>query len=334
MKKILLIATGGTIACAQGENGLAPALEADEILSYLPPKMKNICAITPRSIMNIDSSNMNPDRMVKIAEAIYENYERFDGFIVTHGTDTMGYTSASLAYMLRNIEKPLVLTGSQTPIGSRHSDGRKNISDAILFSLENIAGVYVAFDGKIMNGTRAVKVRTKSINAFESPNSPYIARIKLGRIIYNEDLKTHSPIDPAKPFQLKKRLRPEVFLLKIHPGTDPAIFDFIKENYRGVIVESFGIGGVPREPNDLASKIHELCEAGLAVVITTQCKEEGIDLSIYEVGTTLAKNKIISGGDMNSEAIVAKLWWALGNFDSVDEIKVFMETPFFDDRAA
>jgi len=330
MKKVLFISTGGTIASAEGENGLTPSFDVNQLLSYVPT-IKDICDITGIHIMNIDSTNMNPELMIKIAETIYENYDHFDSFIVTHGTDTMGYTSATLTYMLQNIKKPVVVTGSQIAIGSLYTDAKKNISDAIIFSLENIAGVYVAFDGKIINGTRAIKVRTKSMNAFESVNFPYIAQIKLGRIIYNKDLKEYNPIDATKPFQLRTSLNTEVFLLKIYPGMDTSIFDFIKENYRGVIIESFGVGGIPSEGRNLVEKIHELGEAGIAVVISTQCMEEGIDLSIYEVGKTLAKNKIISAGDMNSEAILAKLWWALGNFESIDDVKFFMETPVFDD---
>jgi len=330
MKKVLFISTGGTIASAEGGHGLTPAFDVDQLLSYVPT-IKDVCDITGKHIMNIDSTNMNPELMVKIAETIYENYNDFDCFVVTHGTDTMGYTSACLSYMLQNIKKTVVVTGSQIAIGSLYTDAKKNISDAIIFSLENIPGVYIAFDGKIINGTRAMKVRTKSMNAFESINFPYIAQIKLGRIIYNKDLKDYNPIDPTKPFKLKPHLCTDVFLLKIYPGMDPSIFDFIKDKYKGVIIESFGVGGIPNEGFNLVEKIHELGEAGIAVVITTQCLEEGIDLGIYEVGTTLAKNKIISAGDMNSEAILAKLWWALGNFESMDDIKIYMETPIFDD---
>ena len=132
------------------------------------------------------------------------------------------------------------------------TDAKKNISDAIIFSLEDIGGVYVAFDGKIINGVRAMKVRTKSMNAFDSINFPCIAEIKLGRIIYNKDLYGYNPVDATKPFALKTKLCTDIFVLKIIPGMDTKIYDYIRENYKGVIIESFGVGGIPNEgPNQV-----------------------------------------------------------------------------------
>ena len=330
MKNVLLIATGGTIASTKSERGLSPEFDVEQLVSYVPD-ITNVCNITGRLIMSIDSTNMTPGLMIKIAAAIYENYDNFDGFVVTHGTDTMGYTSACLTYMLQNIKKPVVVTGSQIAIDSLCTDAKKNISDAIIFSLEDIGGVYVAFDGKIINGVRAMKVRTKSMNAFDSINFPCIAEVKLGRIIYNKDLYGYNPVDATKPFALKTKLCTDIFVLKIIPGMDAKIYDYIKGNYKGVIIESFGVGGIPTEGQSQVEKIRELCEAGLAVVITTQCLEEGVDLGIYEVGTALAKHKIIVAGDMITEALVAKLWWALGNFECIRDIKYFMESPVSSD---
>lgn len=330
MKKVLFISTGGTIASAEGEHGLSPSFDVEQLLKYVP-EVKDVCNITGKQIMNIDSTNMNPDLMVEIGKTIYENYDDFDSFVVTHGTDTMAYSSAALTYMLQNIKKPVVITGSQIAIGALYTDAKKNISDAIIFSLEHMAGVYIAFDGKIINGTRAMKVRTKSMNAFESINFPYIAQLKLGRVIYNKDLKNYNPIDASKPFQFRPEFCPEVYMMKVYPGMDPSIFDFVKDHYKGVIIESFGIGGIPNDKFNLVDKIHELVEAKKAVVITTQCLEEGIELDIYEVGVALAQNNIICAGDMTTEAILAKLRWALGNFTSLDDVKCFMETPVNED---
>lgn len=333
MKKVLLITTGGTIASSEEKgSGLTPTFDAEQLLAYMP-EIKENCDITGKQIMSIDSTNMNPKLMIKIAETIYENYKSYDGFVVTHGTDTMGYTSAALVYMLQNIKKPVVVTGAQIAISALYTDAKKNISDAIRFALEDIAGVFVAFDGKIINGTRAMKVRTKSMNAFESENYPDIATIKLGRIKYTNDIKHLIYPDPTKPFQLNTSLCENVLVLKLHPGIDPKIFDYIKENYQGVIIESFGIGGIPSEEYDIISKVKELIDAGKAVVIGTQCLEEGIDLEIYKVGRELAKHKVIYAGDMNTEAVVMKLMWALGNFKDINDVKYFIESNIFQDRS-
>lgn len=342
MKRVLFIGTGGTIASSEGEKGLEPTFGVEELLAHIP-EIRDLCDVSGELIMNIDSTNMRPGGVKKIAETIFSSYEQFDGFIVTHGTDTMGYTSALLTYMLPHIKKPVVVTGSQVASGQPYTDAKKNISDAVRFALEGVPGVFVAFDGRIINGTRAVKMRSKSMNAFESVDRPYVASIKLGRITYNGDTRDEEPgnkyevmkIDPGKSFQLKTDSCTDVFVLKFYPGMDTDIFDFIKEKYRGLVVEAFGLGGIPnREGYNIADKIKELMDAGIAVAVTTQCLEEGVNLEVYEVGRELAEySKTITVGDMNTEAIVAKLMWALGNFDNFNDIKCFMETPMFGDMS-
>ncbi len=336
IKKILLIATGGTIASSETEQGLTPSIDAQQLLSYMP-EIEQICHLSGMSIMNVDSTNMNPKLMIKIAETINEYYDQYDGFVVTHGTDTMGYTAAGLTYMLQNIKKTVVLTGSQIAIGALYTDAKKNLSDAIRFASEDISGIFVAFDGKIINGTHAVKLKTRSTDSFSSINFPTVADIKLGKITYNSalqysDLWSKFEIHILKPFKLKTNICEDVFLLKIYPGIKPEIFDYVKQNYKGVIIESLGIGGIPNNDYDIVNKIHELIDAGIAVVITTQCLYEGIDLNIYAVGQNLAQYKIIFAGDMTTEAVTLKLMWALGNYDSIKDIKEFIETPFFADR--
>jgi len=339
VKRILFVTTGGTIASSEGEKGLEPAFDAEELLSHIP-EIRDLCDISGEPVMNIDSTNMRPRGVKKVAETIYNNYEEYDGFVVTHGTDTMGYTSALLTYMLPNIKKPVIVTGAQVAIGQPYTDAKKNISDAVRFALEEVPGVFVAFDGKIISGTRAVKVKSKSMDAFESVNMPYIAHIKLGKITYDGDSKEHRNnkyeimhIDPSRPFRLETDLCTDIFILRLYPGMNPDIFDFIKENYKGLIIESYGIGGIPNlDDYNIINRIKEVIDAGVTVVVTTQCMEEGINLGVYKVGRDIAEDsKVISIGDMNTEAIVGKLMWALGNFKSFNDIKCFMETPIFRD---
>ncbi|MFC4077555.1 asparaginase [Salinithrix halophila] len=325
MKKILLLTTGGTIASVQREEGLAPGLDADDLIRYLPEH--HHYHLESQMVMNIDSTNMQPESWVKIAKVVYENYERFDGFVITHGTDTMAYTAAALSYMLQHSSKPIVVTGSQVPINYEKTDARKNIADAMQFACEDIGGVYVVFDGRVIQGTRAVKMRTKSYDAFESINHPYVAFIEGSEVRYHKRTLAADP----KPLTLDTSLCPDVFLMKLHPGTKPELFDFIKGLYKGLIIESYGNGGIPFQDRDLLPKLKEVTASGMAVVITTQCLEEGEDLVLYEVGRKVAQDTIILSKDMNTEAMVAKLMWALGKTEDIREVKKIMETPIAND---
>ncbi|MGG3985872.1 asparaginase [Heyndrickxia faecalis] len=321
MKKILLLATGGTIASVEGDEGLKPGLSGEDLLKYFQRAALS-ADVTAKILMNRDSTNMQPEHWVQIAEAVAEHYEQYDGFLITHGTDTLGYTSAALSYMLQGLNKPVVLTGSQVPISFKKTDAKKNLFNALRFACEEIGGVFVVFDGRVIIGTRAVKMRTKSYDAFESINHPYVAYVTGDEVHYH-----WRPSPSEQPFHIETSLSPDVFLLKLYPGTKPEIFDYLKEHYRGVIIESFGNGGVPFEGRNLLPKIKELTDAGIAVMISTQCLEEGHDLYLYEVGRKVAQYPVIVSGDMNTEAIVPKLMWALGKTDDPAEVKKIIETP-------
>lgn len=325
MKKLLLLATGGSIASVEGVEGLAPKLDANDLLSFLQDKQPRY-EIESKLLMNIDSTNMQPESWVQIAEAVYENYEKYDGIVISHGTDTMGYTSAALSYMLQNVNKPIVITGSQIPINFKKTDAKKNVVDAIRFACEDIGGVFLVFDGRVIRGTRAVKIRTKSYDAFESINHPYVAHIHDAEVRYVSAMPSKSN-KSHKKVKLDASLSPDVFLLKLVPGTKPELFDYLKTLYKGIIIESFGIGGIPFQGRNLLPKIKELIESGVAVVITTQCLEEGEDVSLYEVGRKVTQDHIILTGDMNTEAIVAKLMWVLGKTEDLGEVKRLMEMP-------
>lgn len=321
MKRLLLLATGGTIASVQGEKGLAPGLDDQELMKYFHADTQKY-HVEGKLLMNIDSTNMQPESWIEIAESVYKDYDRYDGFVITHGTDTMAYTSAALSYMLQNLGKPVVITGSQVPINMKKTDAKRNVMDALQFACEDIGGVFVVFDGRVIRGTRAVKMRTKSYDAFESINHPYVAHINHSEVKYVRP----KPIRSNKPLKLDTSLCPDVFLLKLHPGTKPELFDALKPLYKGVIIESFGNGGIPFQGRDLLPKVKELIASGIAVVITTQCLEEGEELELYEVGRKVAQDLIILSGDMNTEAIVPKLMWALGKAGTLQEVKTMMET--------
>ena len=330
MSKILLLATGGTIACQDSAQGLAPSMDARQILSHIP-EIQTLVHLEALSLMHTDSTDMNPADMTQIAEAIREHYEDFDGFVITHGTDTLAYSAAALSYMLRNLEKPVILTGSQLPLEDLYTDAKQNLSDAVRFACAGIAGVFLAFDGILISGVHATKLKSKSIDAFKSINFPVIAKIKHGKITYCQG---HSLLPrTAGKFFAATSLRSNIFVLKIFPGIGCEIFDFIREHYMGLIIESFGVGGIPGQNPDLVSEIPRLIQAGVAVVITSQCLYEGIDLDIYAVGKKLAGENVIFGGDMTTEALTMKLMWALGNYDRLDDVKKCMETAYCADRS-
>ncbi|WP_044642564.1 asparaginase [Risungbinella massiliensis] len=326
MKKLLLLTTGGTIASIEGENGLGPGLKAEELLRYLSNDHSNY-TIDWQSLMDIDSTNMQPEHWTEIAVAVYENYSQYDGFVITHGTDTMAYTSAALSYMLQNVDKPVVITGSQVPITFKKTDAKKNIQDAVRFACDGIGGVYVVFDRRVILGTRAIKLRTKSYDAFESINYPYVA------FIHDMEIEYKKRVPEAKPGTLKldTSLNTDVCLLKLHPGIKPEFLDSLKGSYKGVVIESYGSGGIPFEKRNLLEKVNELIDAGIVVVITTQCLEEGEDISVYEVGRKVNQKAIIRSRNMNTEAIVPKLMWALGKTEDPSEVKKIMEMPIADD---
>lgn len=339
MKKILLIATGGTIASRKMEDGLTPAIDVDSLIAYIPG-LKEMCQLDGISIMNIDSTNMNPALMQLIAKAVADNYEDYDGFVVTHGTDTMAYSTAAVTYMFKNLSKPVVFTGSQVPIEAKNTDAKDNLFDAVCFACEDIRGVYLVFNGIAINGTRAMKVKTRSYDAFNSINYPVIAHIKDGKVTYNEILEKNYNShwnEMHKKFTeslvIATGMCQDIIVLKVFPGIGTEIFDYVKDNYKGVIIEGFGIGGIPNKNNNIVEKLHELEAAGVTVVITTQCLYEGIDLGIYEVGQTLAKKKVVMSGDMTTEALTMKLMWALAHYTDAADVRKYMEKIYFADRS-
>ncbi|MFD6441165.1 asparaginase [Peribacillus sp. NPDC060186] len=326
MKKLMLLTTGGTIASLEGENGLVPEMKADEILGHLPG-LDLLCQIDSRPLMNIDSTNMQPEYWSEMAKSIHEHYHDYDGFVITHGTDTMAYTSAALSYMLQDVKKPIVVTGSQIPIAFKKTDAKRNISDAIRFACEEIGGVFVVFDGRVIQGTRAIKLRTKSYDSFESINYPYVATIYKDKIEYNKSVH----LSKKKEVKLDTSLCTDVALVKLHPGIKPEFFDFLKNQYQGIVIESYGSGGIPFHGRNILEKLNGLAECGISVVITTQCLEEGEDMDIYEVGRKVNQNAIIRSRNMNTEAIVPKLMWVLGKTQDPQKVKEMMETPIAED---
>lgn len=326
MKKLMILSTGGTIACTQTADGLIPTLSADDILTFAP-EAKKLGQLSTKTIFNLDSSNIQPEEWRDIAREIFACLPQYDGIVVLHGTDTMAYTASMLSFMLQNVNKPVVITGSQLPVGHPRTDAKLNLRHALITAASGMAGVFVAFDGKIILGCRAAKVRTTSQNAFESINRPLVGRIRAGRV---------RPVMPPerKPDQpkLDDAIEPNVFLLKLIPGTRPEVFDDIARlGYRGVVIEGFGLGGLHCLRRNLLEGIQKLLEENVAVLLTTQCRYEPSDPTVYETGRLALELGIMQAYDMTSECAVTKLMWVLAHAANRSDIRRLMYTNLCDE---
>lgn len=347
MKHILLIATGGTIASAEDGNGLSPALTGEELARSVP-EIEGLCELDIVQPMNIDSTNMRPADWLRIAEVIRENYDAHDGFVVLHGTDTMSYTAAALSYLIQDSPKPIVLTGSQQPMGNPFTDAKINLYQSLVYAVSDRSrDVSIVFGGYAIAGTRARKQRTMSFNAFNSINYPVLAYLRQDKIICSGsvavsagpaecDCTGSGAAGAADEPRFYTELNSRVCALKLTPGLTPDIFRLLKPDYDAVILETFGMGGVPERGADGASyqeAIFDWVDSGRTVVMTTQVPEEGLDLGVYEVGRAYAEHPgILKGGDMTTEALVAKTMWALGQTRDADELQRLFYRPINHDR--
>ncbi|HJC54424.1 MAG TPA: asparaginase [Candidatus Gemmiger stercoravium] len=325
MKRILLIATGGTIASRPtAAGGLAPALTSAELLACVP-ELAEVCHIDALQLYNLDSTNIGPDQWIGMVHAVRDHYDAYDGFVITHGTDTMAYTAAALAYMIQRSAKPVVLTGSQKSIYNRDTDARNNLYRAVLYACHPAAwGVQLVFDGKVILGTRARKIRTKSFNAFSSIDYPDTAEFRDLRLV---------PFLPMPagygPVQFQDRLDPAVFVLRLVPGMRADIIPLLAGHCNALILESFGVGGLPGgDDGPLFAAVRDWCAAGRLAVFTTQVPHEGSDLAVYEVGRAAkALPGVLEAQDMTPEAAAVKLMWALGQAADRDEAARLFLTP-------
>lgn len=329
MKKILLIATGGTIASQMTSNGLSPKVTSDELFADIP-EARDFCHIDSIQLLNIDSTNIQPEHWLLIARTIENNFAKYDGFVITHGTDTMAYSAAALSYLIQNSPKPIVLTGSQKPLLSPISDAKKNLLDSFRFVCHSgISGVYIVFSGVAILGTRAKKLKTKSYSAFSSINYPEIARIDGPRVITFSDFL---PVQPTATM-FYHELLPKVALIKLIPGMDPDILDYAGKHYKAVVLESYGSGGLPfANQRNFLEKLERLTELNCVVVIATQAMWEGSDLAVYEVGNlAMQRCNLLQTYDMTTEAAVTKLMWLLSKNLSFPELKKEFYTPISKD---
>ena len=326
MRRILMLATGGTIASKESGHGLSPAITSEELLGYVPA-LRELCRVETIQLMNLDSTNIGPSHWLKMADAIRTHYRDYDGFVVTHGTDTMAYTAAALSYLIQDSPKPIVITGSQKSICLDDTDARRNLYNSFLYATDRDShDVSLVFDGRVILGTRARKERSKSFNAFSSVDYPEVAIIRDERLI--RYLAPRAYPYGAEPV-FYDRLEDRVLLLTLIPGMGAEGLRLLKDSYQAVILQSFGVGGLPGgSGGPLAQAIGEWLEAGKTIVMMTQVPYEGSDMSLYQVGQQVKeKYQLMEAYNMTLEATAAKLMWVLGQTSRPEEIRSLFYRP-------
>lgn len=329
---ILLIYTGGTIGMRldAGAGALTP-FDFKQILSAVPELRKFAIKIDVHTFEHlIDSSDMDPQAWVKLSEIIRDNYAAYDGFVILHGTDTMAYTASALSFMLDNLAKPVILTGSQLPIGAPRTDGRENLISSVEIAAAKdskgrakVPEVCIFFGGKLMRGNRATKINAESFQAFTSPNLPPLAEAGIN-IRYMEPI-IRKPAEGSE-LVINTNLDTRVSILKIHPGITPQVVKniLLGPETRAVIIETYGSGNAPSTGWFLQT-VHEAVAMGKILVNVTQCPAGMVDMDIYATGKNMKNAGVLSGYDSTTEAMLAKLFCLMGRGMDNDEIKTALE---------
>ena len=363
MKRILILSTGGTIASMPTEDGLVPALTGEQMTEMIPD-LKQIGELECLQVCNLDSTNMQPEQWLQLADIIRKEYGKYDGVVILHGTDTMAYTASALSFLLQDITLPIMLTGSQIAMGEEHSDAKSNIIQAVQAAVDGRSGVYIVFAGKIIKGVRAKKMCTQNLEAFTSINEEPAGEVKQGQVIWTRGAlgatgtlgapgSLEDPVILGEPGTFQENTKPiatqngspiaiqnekqedspkkiyglntNIAILKLYPGMDEKMLSLIIDgDYEGIIIEAFGCGGVPNAGKNLLPQIEHATKKGIPVVITTQCIYDGVNLDVYEVGVLAKRLGVLSGRDMTIEALTTKLMWVLGQTSDPKEISDMM----------
>ena len=314
MKKILLIATGGTIASGDDGYGLTPKMSAEELLRGVTLPDAEVHAVQPFAL---DSTDLTPQHWTETAAIIRDNWSDFDGFVVVHGTDTMAYGAAALYCLVQSPCKPIILTGSQLPMSDPCTDARRNLSDALRCAARGRAGVWVCFCGRVVAGNAVRKVHTRDFDAFRGFTEEDERQVE-------EFLADEPHEDGGTVFY--NRLDPSAAVLKLTPGISAEMVHDMGTHLRALIIEGFGMGGVPDYGNaELAGVLSTLSACGVRVIMTTQVFQGGCDLSVYAVGQSALRAGVVAAEGMTTEYAVMRAMWALAySYDAENFKRLFL----------
>ncbi|MBE6536496.1 MAG: asparaginase [Ruminococcaceae bacterium] len=326
-KKVCLIHAGGTIGMTKSERGYVTKT------GYLKERLEAISDLYVNGMPDfelyemsplLDSSNMAVNEWNRIGSIIAELYEKYDGFVILHGTDTMAYTASSLSFMLENLDKPVIITGSQIPLCEIRSDGRDNLITSMLIAAAGkVREVCLYFGGRLLRGNRATKMSADGLMAFDSPNFPRLAEAGINIKYYPTALKKKT----EKPLSFVPFSEVPIGVLKVFPGINFSLFDAVMtEKLKGVVLETFGAGNIPGDGNALLPIIRAAFSAGAVITVCSQCPVGAVSLGAYAASAELLSAGAVSGFDMTTEAAVAKLYYLFSKGFSTDEIKAKMET--------
>ena len=332
--KILIIYTGGTIGMRRDANGTLVPFDFNSIEAEFPSVRQlnvdiDVCKMTP-----IDSSNVTPARWVELARTIRDEYASYDGFVVLHGTDTMSYTASALSFMLENLAKPVIFTGSQIPMGIMRTDGRENLITAIEIAAAQRDGrpivpeVALYFQNRLFRANRTSKFSAEALSAFDSRNYPPLAEVGVN-ICYNTDDILHPSAENAsEPLRISECMDENVVILKLFPGISERTLRAVLavEGLKGVVLETFGTGNAPTEPWFIAT-LADAIRRGIVIINVTQCQGGAVVMELYETGLRLQNIGVVCGHDMTTEAAVTKLMWLLGKNMPKDALSAALAEP-------
>lgn len=307
LPRICLLSTGGTISMVKDHSGrLVPSHDESNLLQAVP-SLRQIAVVTHTSLGEIDSANIQPQFWEKLAKAVYDRYNDYDGFVIAHGTDTLAYSASALSFFLQELGKPVVFTGAQIPLSDVGSDGASNLVNAFRVATSSISEVCVVFGSSVIRGTKARKTSAFHLEAFHSINAPPIGRIGL-----KPDLNQHYSKRAERLPILNCALETDVALVMVYPGMSPEHLEMIGQKNRGIVLLGYGVGNIPHGTESLIPVIEKLIANDLVVVVGTQCTVGRTELGIYGISQKAADAGAIPARDMTPETCLVKLMWVLG----------------------
>lgn len=324
MKKILLLQTGGTISMhlEKGITELNPDKWSTVLYNEMP-ELQQLAEITVQNVFFEDSSDINLTHWIRLSTIIDQALGQYDGFVILHGTDTMAYTASALSFALRNLNKPVILTGSQVPMSNIRSDARRNLVNAVELATCEVNEVAICFNDHLYRGNRTTKMSINDFDAFTSPNYPPLAEIGIKIDFAARDMET-----PDESYHLSPQFNDAIHLLKVYPGLNPDLLENLNlKMIKAVIVEAYGIGNIPiKQRYNLLPFIEKCLDHNCHVIITSQVAYDSVDLSVYESGRILKKMGCLSAGEMTMEATLTKTMHLISLTESVNSFnELFMK---------